>query len=58
MGKLLGGALELVVQASAMALIAVLLVEPLPTVLVFCTTALVSFRPLYWLFAIRGVAGG
>ncbi|MBM6980488.1 MAG: hypothetical protein I3J03_12360 [Actinomyces succiniciruminis] len=49
-GKFLGEALELVVQASAMALIGVLLVEPLPAILVFGTTALLSFLPLYWLY--------
>ena len=49
-GKFLGEALELVVQASAMALISVLLVEPLPAILVFGTTALLSFLPLYWLY--------
>ncbi|WP_143233209.1 hypothetical protein [Actinomyces ruminis] len=49
-GQFLGEALELVVQVSAMALIGVLLVEPLPAVLVFGATALVSFLLLYWLY--------
>lgn len=49
-GNFLGGALELVVQISTMALIGVLLVDPLPAVLVFGTTALVSFLLLYWLY--------